>query len=77
MEAFGDKAFVDTAEVYGFGRSEEYLGQFIKESGVTPVVATKFAPQPWRQSVSSVPEACKASLKRMQLDKCALYMQHW
>lgn len=54
VDAFGDKAFIDTAEVYGFGKSEEYLGQFMKETGVRPVVATKFAPQPWRQTADSV-----------------------
>lgn len=25
--------FIDTAEVYGFGLSEEYTGEFIKQTG--------------------------------------------
>jgi len=69
--------FIDTAEVYGFGKSEEFLGEFMKETGTSPLVATKFAPQPWRLGADSVPEACRASLKRLQLSKMSLYMQHW
>eukprot|EP00798_Chlamydomonas_sp_ICE-L_P025879 gene25879-11551_t len=70
-------SFIDTAEVYGFGKSEEFLGEFIKEGGEVPLVATKYAPQPWRQQASCVPEALRASLTRLQQDKVALYIQHW
>jgi len=77
LEVFGENAFIDTAEVYGFGKSEEFLGEFMKETGTSPLVASKFAPQPWRLSADAVPEACRASLKRLQLQKMALYMQHW
>jgi len=69
--------FIDTAEVYGFGLSEEFLGEYIKETGTSPVVATKFAPLPWRFSADSVVCAAKDSLKRLQLDKMGLYMIHW
>jgi aryl-alcohol dehydrogenase-like predicted oxidoreductase len=41
------------------------------------VIATKFAPLPWRQSASAVPDALRASLGRMGLQKTGLYMQHW
>ena len=33
LEMFGDNAFIDTAEVYGFGKSEEFLGEFMKVWG--------------------------------------------
>eukprot|EP00199_Chlamydomonas_sp_CCMP681_P001956 CAMPEP_0119107180 /NCGR_PEP_ID=MMETSP1180-20130426/8975_1 /TAXON_ID=3052 ORGANISM="Chlamydomonas cf sp, Strain CCMP681" /NCGR_SAMPLE_ID=MMETSP1180 /ASSEMBLY_ACC=CAM_ASM_000741 /LENGTH=379 /DNA_ID=CAMNT_0007092633 /DNA_START=5 /DNA_END=1144 /DNA_ORIENTATION=+ len=72
--------FIDTAEVYGFGKSEEFLGEFIREAGEAGKavqVATKFAPQPWRLTADSVPNALKASLKRLGKDRCELYMQHW
>lgn len=42
-----------------------------------PLIATKYAPQPWRFTADSVPDACRASLKRLQLEKMALYIQHW
>lgn len=32
IDVFGNDAFIDTAEVYGFGKSEEFLGEFIKVS---------------------------------------------
>jgi hypothetical protein len=38
-------SFIDTAEVYGFGLSESFLGEFMKEDGTSPIIATKFAPQ--------------------------------
>jgi len=76
-KAFGDDAFIDTAEVYGFGRSEEYLGEFIRTTGTQPLVATKFAPLPWRLNADCVPEAARASLQRLGLPKMSLYMQHW
>ena len=47
----------------------------LQETNTRPQIATKFAPQPWRQTPESVPLACKASLKRLQQDKMTLYMQ--
>jgi hypothetical protein len=38
-------------------------------SDKAPLIATKYAPQPWRFTADTVPAACKASLKRLQLDK--------
>lgn len=31
-------------QVYGFGKSEEFLGEFMRSTGTSPLVATKFAP---------------------------------
>jgi aryl-alcohol dehydrogenase-like predicted oxidoreductase len=77
LEFFGDNAFIDTAEVYGFGLSEKLLGQFMADTGSSPLIATKFAPQPWRLDSESVLCAAKDSLKRLGKDKVSLYMQHW
>lgn len=65
------------SQVYGFGKSEEFLGEFMKATGTSPIIATKYAPQPWRLSQGSVPAACKASLARLQLQQMGLYIQHW
>jgi aryl-alcohol dehydrogenase-like predicted oxidoreductase len=66
-------------QVYGFGKSEEFLGEFMKAglSSNQPIIATKFAPLPWRLTSSSVSVACKESLARLQLQQMGLYIQHW
>ncbi len=68
--------FVDTAEVYGNGRSERLLGQFIKNTETPVIVATKFFPLPWRLTKGSVTRALRASLERLQLDHVDLYQIH-
>lgn len=69
--------FVDTAEVYGSGRSERLLGQFLKETDQPVLVATKFFPWPWRLTKGFIPRALKASLERMGVDSVDLYQIHW
>mmetsp|Transcript_12088 Transcript_12088/g.15812 ORF Transcript_12088/g.15812 Transcript_12088/m.15812 type:complete len:376 (+) Transcript_12088:119-1246(+) len=67
----------DTAEVYGFGKSEYLCGKFKRKSGKDAVIASKFAPLPFRLGKNSVVNACKASLERMGLDSMELYQLHW
>ena len=67
----------DTAEVYGFGRSETLLGQFIPESGQQAVIATKLMPLPWRLRPSGTVAALRHSLQRLRLDRVDLYQVHW
>lgn len=69
--------FVDTAEVYGNGRSEQFLGQFLKETDQPVLVATKFFPWPWRFTKGFLPRALKRSLERMGLEAVDLYQIHW
>jgi aryl-alcohol dehydrogenase-like predicted oxidoreductase len=69
--------FFDTAEVYGMGLSEELLGQFMQQTGQPVQIATKYGPMPWRFSGSSVADALTASLKRLQVERVALYQVHW
>lgn len=64
-------------QVYGFGKSEEFLAEFMGATSTSPIIATKYAPQPWRLTQGSVPAACKASLARLQLQQMGLYIQHW
>ncbi|AFZ60226.1 aldo/keto reductase [Anabaena cylindrica FACHB-243] len=69
--------FFDTAEVYGFGLSEEFLGKFMKQVSQPVQIATKFGPLPWRWDGKSVSEALTASLKRLQVERIELYQVHW
>ncbi len=68
--------FIDTAEVYGSGRSERFVGKFIGELDEPVMVATKFFPMPWRLTKNSIPGALRESLKRLGLEKVDLYQIH-
>jgi aryl-alcohol dehydrogenase-like predicted oxidoreductase len=67
----------DTAEIYGFGKSERLLGRFARESGATISIATKFFPYPWRVAPSQLPRALRGSLDRLGVDHVDLYQTHW
>ncbi len=68
--------FVDTAEVYGNGRSERMLGQFLKETEQPVLVATKFFPFPWRLTKKSLIKALQRSLERIGVETVDLYQIH-
>src|SRR5690606_41943465 len=65
----------DTAEIYGFGKSERILGKALGGDRSSVTVATKVTP------VAPVPglvrRAAKASAKRLGLDTIPLYQVHW
>ena len=69
--------FVDTAEVYGNGRSERLLAEFLKKTDQPILVATKFFPFPWRFGKKALVRALKASLERMGVESVDLYQIHW
>ncbi|MDI6694422.1 MAG: aldo/keto reductase [Anaerolineales bacterium] len=69
--------WVDTAEMYGMGQSERLLGRFIAESSTRVIIATKFAPLPWRLSRKSLHRALQSSLKRLQMKAVDLYQIHF
>jgi aryl-alcohol dehydrogenase-like predicted oxidoreductase len=69
-------SFFDTAEIYGLGESERLLGQFMQESDRPVQIATKYFPYPWRFSAQAVADALTDSLKRLQVEKVALYQVH-
>jgi aryl-alcohol dehydrogenase-like predicted oxidoreductase len=69
--------FFDTAEVYGLGLSERFLGEFKQQTPQQVQIATKFGPLPWRFNGQSVSEALTASLQRLQVEKIDLYQVHW
>ncbi|PHJ60097.1 2,5-didehydrogluconate reductase [Nostoc linckia z18] len=69
--------FFDTAEVYGMGLSEKFLGEFMQQTQQPVQIATKFGPLPWRFTGQSVSDALTQSLKRLQVEQIALYQVHW
>jgi aryl-alcohol dehydrogenase-like predicted oxidoreductase len=70
-------SFLDTAEVYGQGRSETLIGELLKTTKKPTVIATKFMPFPWRIRKSSLIKALKHSLSRLGLQSVDLYQIHW
>ncbi|MGQ9841695.1 MAG: aldo/keto reductase [Anaerolineae bacterium] len=69
--------FFDTAEVYGRGRSERFLGRFSAGRRNGLVIATKFMPLPWRLSKGQLLAALRKSLERLELAQVDLYQIHW
>ena len=69
--------FFDTAEVYGSGTSERFLGRFRASVSAPLVVATKFMPFPWRLTHAAIQRALRNSLKRLELESVDLYQVHW
>lgn len=68
---------IDTAELYGLGRSESLIGDFAKNTKPEDtILATKFAALPFRTKPEAVVKACEASMKRLgrQID---LYQIHF
>lgn len=71
--------WIDTAEVYGDGKSEELVGRAVEGRRHGVVIATKVAPRPdgtgFRRE--EVRAACEGSLKRLGTDRVDLYQLHW
>jgi aryl-alcohol dehydrogenase-like predicted oxidoreductase len=72
----GGITFIDTAEVYGMGRSERFVGEFRTRSDSKPIIASKFYPFPWRFGKGQLIGALRASLKRLGVDRVDLYQIH-
>jgi aryl-alcohol dehydrogenase-like predicted oxidoreductase len=70
---------VDTAEMYGNGASERIIGEILREGGFEgrPVIATKFAPLPYRFSATSLFKAVDKSLDRLGIEIIDLYQIHF
>jgi aryl-alcohol dehydrogenase-like predicted oxidoreductase len=75
----------DTADVYGWGHSEQVLGQALKGRRDRVVLATKFGnmrerePDEQPEEIATpefVGAACEASLRRLQTDCIDLYQFH-
>jgi aryl-alcohol dehydrogenase-like predicted oxidoreductase len=77
--------FLDTANIYNRGRSEEIVGRALQRDGrrVRVVLATKVHgamddrdPNAWGNSRRHILEQCEASLRRLQTDFIDLYQVH-
>jgi aryl-alcohol dehydrogenase-like predicted oxidoreductase len=71
--------WIDTAEVYGRGRSEELVARAISGRRDEVTIATKVAPQPDGSGfrAAQVRSACEGSLRRLGTDHVDLYQLHW
>jgi aryl-alcohol dehydrogenase-like predicted oxidoreductase len=73
--------FFDTADIYGRGQSEEYLGEVLEGRRDQVVLATKFGMDMGdgkgpRGSRAYVRQAVEASLKRLRTDMIDVYWYH-
>lgn len=72
--------FFDTADIYGEGRSEEYLGRALGARRASVIVATKFGMKMPDGGHGGRPEyvwqAADASLRRLGTDYIDLYQMH-
>ena len=66
---------IDTAEMYGEGRTEEVVGEAI--SGMRDKVFLVSKVYPHNASRRGVAEACGRSLRRLKTDRLDLYLLHW
>ena len=73
----GGAGFLDTAEVYGFGKSERLIGDCLRQDGRPAFVASKFAPFVARTSPRHLMAALDASLARLGLQTLDLYYVHF
>jgi aryl-alcohol dehydrogenase-like predicted oxidoreductase len=75
--------FIDTADMYDQGRSEEFVGLTLKERRTQVILASKFSavmgegPNDRGGSRWYVMRAVEASLKRLQTDYIDLYQMHF
>jgi len=73
-----------TAVGLGWGETERLVEKLLHstversgdEHALTPVVATKFTPNPWRTGPSSVVDACLKSCERLGVEQIDLYQLH-
>lgn len=66
---------IDTAEMYGDGRSEALVGEAIAGQRDKVFLVSKVLPQ--NASRAGVARACEGSLRRLKTDRLDLYLLHW
>jgi len=67
--------FIDTAEVYGAGHSEELVGRAVRGRRDEVFLASKVSPE--HLSPVDLMTSCEESLRRMRVDHLNLYQIHW
>lgn len=75
--------WIDTAPIYGFGRSEEVVGRTIKKMSEKPYIFTKCGLE-GRNGIGvnelkaeTIERQCEESLKRLGVETIDLYQIHW
>ena len=66
---------IDTAEMYGDGATESFLGEALTGLRDSVVLVSKAYPQ--NAGRGRLERACEASLKRLKTDWLDLYLLHW
>jgi aldehyde reductase len=66
---------IDTAEMYGDGRSEELVGEAIAGQRDALFLVSKVYPH--NASRRAMPRSCEASLRRLGVETIDLYLLHW
>ena len=66
---------IDTAEMYGEGRSEELIGEAIEGRRNEIFLVSKVSPH--NASRKGAVAACERSLARLRTDRIDLYLLHW
>jgi aldehyde reductase len=66
---------IDTAEMYGDGRSERLVGEAIAGRRDEVFLVSKVYPH--NASRKAMPASCEASLRRLGVDTLDLYLLHW
>jgi aldehyde reductase len=66
---------IDTAEMYGDGRSEEVVGEAIAGQRDKVFLVSKVYPH--NASKRAMPKSCEASLRRLGVEAIDLYLLHW
>lgn len=66
---------IDTAEMYGEGSTEEFLGRALH--GLREQIYLVSKVYPHNASRKGVMQACERSLKRLRTDRLDLYLLHW
>jgi aryl-alcohol dehydrogenase-like predicted oxidoreductase len=71
--------WIDTAEVYGRGRSEQLVGRAVQGRREQVLIFTKVAPRPSGSGfrADQVKAAIRRSLDRLGVDQVDLYQLHW
>ena len=66
---------IDTAEMYGDGRSEQLIAEAIAGRRDEVFLVSKVYPR--NASAKGLPAACERSLRRLNTDRIDLYLLHW
>jgi len=66
---------IDTAELYGNGKSEQLVGEVIRDRRDEVFLVSKVRPE--NAGEMSMMLACERSLERLGVDRLDLYLLHW